>query len=257
MEEAIEQWLQNIYSNKPRFTKSFSSRFYQVRESGVFEDAEGGSLDLEGAPADDFVPIQISVSHNGAIERINVLWNFGERTITPEAFAKIVLEDRGWPVSHEQEILYAVKKAIEGHRKFALEFDPSFEELFVTVELNILEDGVKVADRFEWDLFEESNSPGDFAASLAADLGLPRKFEGLIAFEIHRQLYNFKKYLSQKDASQNCESVTRQKKIRGVRENNFFKMPELIRREPTVDSTLFRQTKQIEAWGPSVQFLNS
>ena len=28
--------------------------------------------------------------------------------------AKIVLEDRGWPVSHEQEILYAVKKAVEG-----------------------------------------------------------------------------------------------------------------------------------------------
>lgn len=212
---------------------------------------------METASAEDYIPIQISVSHNGAIEKINVIWNYGERTVTPEAFAKIVLEDFGWPLSHEQEILYAIKKAVESHRKFTFEFDPSFEELFVTIELNIVEDGIKVTDRFEWDLFEESNSPGDFAASLASDLGLPRKFEGLIAFEIHRQLYNFKKYLSQKDAAQNNESLTRQKKIRGIRENNFFKMPELIRREPTVDSSLFRQTKQLEAWGASVQFLNS
>ena len=170
---------------------------------------------------------------------------------------KIILEDNGWPVSHEQEVLWGLKKNIEAHKKFTYEFDGDFDELVCTIELNIVEDNIRLTDKFEWDLFEVSNNPGDFARVLVGDLGLPRKFENLIAFEIQRQLYNFKKYLSQNNASFGYETYTRQKKIRGVRENNFLKIPDLIRKEPTTESGLLRPIKQLEIWGPNVQFLSN
>lgn len=212
---------------------------------------------LNERSSEDYIPIQVSVSHNGQIEKINVIWNYNEQVISPEMLTKIILEDKAWPASHEQEILYLLKKAIEGHKKFSYEFDPNFDELFCTIELNIVEDTIKLSDRFEWDLLDETNNPGDFARTLVADLGLPKKFENLVAFEIHRQLYNFKKYLSQNNQNLGYETFTRQKKIRGVRENNFLKIPELIRREPTNEGTLFRPVKQLEQWGPSVQFMSN
>lgn len=196
------------------------------------------------------------MSHNGQIEKVNVIWNYNEQVISPEMLTKIILEDKAWPVSHEQEVLGILRKAIEGHKKFAFEFDPNFDELFCTIELNVVEENIKLCDRFEWDLFDEANNPGDFARTLVGDLGLPRKFENLVAFEIHRQLYNFKKYLSQNNQHLADEPFTRQKKIRGVRENNFLRIPELIRREATTEATLFRPVKQLEQWGPTVQFLS-
>lgn len=206
---------------------------------------------------EDYIPIQISVSHNGIIEKINIIWNYNENVITPEMLTKIILEDNGWPVSHEQEVLWNLKKNIDAHKRFTYEFDSEFDELLCTIELNIVEDNIKLSDRFEWDLFDDSNNPGDFAKILVNDLGLPKKFENLIAFEIHRQIYNFKKYLSQNNGSFGYETYTRQKKIRGVRENNFLKIPDLIRKEPTTEENLMRPLKQLEQWGPTVQFLNS
>lgn len=257
IEETIEQWLQNIYSNKPRFTKSFSSRFYQVRDSNVFSEEDQESMNIHENGGDEYIPIQVSVSHNGQIEKINVIWNYNEAVITPEMLTKIILEDNAWPASHEQEVLGILKKGIESHKKFTNAFDSNFEEILCTIELNIVEDGIKLIDKFEWDICEERNNPGEFAKTLVADLSLPRKFENLVAFEIHRQLYSFRKYLSQNNQSMGLETFTRQKKIRGFRENNFLKIPELIRREPTTEATLFRLPKQLEQWGPTVQFLGN
>lgn len=223
----------------------------------MFSEEDQESLALREATPEDYIPIQVSVSHNGQIEKVNIIWNYNEAVITPEMLTKIILEDNGWPVTHEQEVLYALKKSIEAHKKFSLEFDPNFDELVCTIELNIVEDNIKVSDKFEWDLFDEGSNPGDFSRVLVADLGLPKKFENLIAFEIHRQLYNFKKYLSQNAPGMGLETFTRQKKIRGVRENNFLKIPELIRKEPTTEATLFRTSKQIEQWGPNVQFMSN
>lgn len=197
------------------------------------------------------------MSHNGQIEKVNIIWNYNEAVITPELLTKIILEDNAWPAAHEQEVLWTLKKAIEAHTKFSLEFDPNFDELICTIELNVVEDGIRLTDKFEWDLFDEGSNPGDFARVLVADLGLPKKFENLVSFDIHRQLYNFKKYLSQNMPAPGLETLTRQKKIRGVREHNFHKIPDLIRKEPTTEATLFRPAKQLEQWGPNLQFMSN
>ena len=255
IEETIENWLQNLYSNKPRFTKGFTSRFYQVRQSNVAGDASG-SMDL-GAGGEEFIPVQILINHNGVLEKFNIIWDYNETVITPEMMAKIIVEDNGLPVSYEAEIIYTMKKAIDGHKKFSLEFDPNFEESICTIELNISENGVTLVDRFEWDIYEEANNPAEFARVLVLDLGLPQTFENAISFEIHRQLYNYKKFLSQSTANFGYETYTRQKKIRGVKENNFGRLAELIRKDVVTEHNCLRPVYALPDWTPEVKFTNA
>jgi len=257
IEETIENWLQNIYSNKPRFTKSFCSRFYTVRESNVVNEGEQGSMNLSSNGAEEYIPIQISLNHNGSIENIRVIWNYNENVITPEILSKIIIEDHGYPASFEHDINWNIKKAIEGHRKFTCDFDTGFEENIFTIELKIVEAGISLTDSFEWDIYDDSNSPGDFARVLVQELGLPQNFENLIAFDIHSQIYNYKKYLSQSTTDNyGYETYTRQKKNRGLRDPNFSRIPQLIRKEPVNEHNIFRAQQVLESWSPHVKFFN-
>ena len=196
------------------------------------------------------------MNHNGAFEKFNVVWDFNETIITPEILAKIIIEDNGLPLSFETEIIYTLKKSIEAHKRFTYEYDTTFEEHICTIELNISESGVSITDRFEWDLYEESNNPAEFARILVADLGLPQSFENLIAFEIHSQLYNYKKYLSQNNTNFGYETYTRQKKIRGIKESNFGRLPDLIRKDIVNEQNCLRPIYTLNEWSPIVKFAN-
>lgn len=255
IEETIENWLQNLYSNKPRFTKGFTSRFYQVRQSNVAADAVEG-LEMESGN-EEFLPIQIVLNHNGAFEKFNVIWDYNESVITPEMMAKIIVEDNGLPVSYEAEIIYSMKKVIEAHKKFTHHFDPNFEENICTIELSISDNGVTLVDRFEWDLYEELNDPAEFARVLVVDMGLPQSFENMVSFEIHRQIYNYKKFLSQSNANLGYETYTRQKKIRGIKENNFGRLPDLMRKDVIIEQNCLRPVHVLSDWTPDVKFTNA
>lgn len=257
IEETIEQWLQNLYSNKPRFTKGFCSRFYTVRESNVLSEGEQGSLEMSGGGAEEYIPIQITLHPNGNTEHIRIIWNYNESVISPEVLSKIIVEDNGFPASFEPEINAHIKTAIERHTKFTYEFDPGFEESLCTIELKIVEAGISLTDNFEWDIYEEGNSPAEFARTLTLELGLPQIFENLIAFEIHRQIYNFKKYLSQNSMNFGYENFPRGRKSRGLRDPNFGRLSQLIRKDPISESTCFRSLQSFDSWGPQVKFFNN
>lgn len=257
IEETIEQWLQNLYSNKPRFTKSFCSRFYTVRESNVISEDEQESMNLGSNGSEEYIPIQVSLNHNGNAEFLKIIWNYNEGVITPEILSKIIVEDNGYPSSFEPEINWSIKKAIEGHKKFNYEFDPGFDENLCTIELKIIEGGVSLTDSFEWDIYEEANSPGEFARAMTLELGLPQYFENLISFEIHRQVYNFKRFLCQNSLNSDYQTFTRQKKGLGRRIPNFGRIPQLMRKEPVTEATCFRPIESLDGWSPQVKFMHN
>ena len=61
-EETIEQWLQNLYSNKPRFTKKFSSRFYKLKHGKIVPCIAASTECVRASffETPEFLPISLS-----------------------------------------------------------------------------------------------------------------------------------------------------------------------------------------------------
>lgn len=121
-----------------------------------------------------------------------------------ESLAKIIVEDLGLPTSYELDISNQVKNALQEYKKLRnswngakvypnsnLREDPAnapYKEKYCTIILDLEAEGVSYQDRFEWDIFSETNNPSEFSKVLVADLGLPPCFERLINFEISKQV---------------------------------------------------------------------
>lgn len=254
IEETLEHWLENLYSNKPRFTKSFSSRFYEVRETGVLSEEEKESVDTRAMRDEEYIPIELLIDLNGKDERINVLWNHSQTSISPEQMAKIILDDYNLPASYEQDIAAQITRELDGHKKFIMNYDNLTEEKICTIKLDIKSHGIQVRDSFEWDLLEESNDPVQFAKLLVFELGLPQFFENLISFEIYKQLYYFKKMLNQTDTVYAYDSYIRQKKSRGQKETNLNRLKERVRADTVGEHNVFRSVPQLDEWSPQIYF---
>lgn len=254
IEETLEHWLENLYSNKPRFAKSFSSRFYEVRETGVVSDDEKQSVDSRALREDEYVPIELFIDFNGKDEKINILWNAGQLSISPEQLAKIILDDYNLPASYEQDIIAQVARELESHKKLAMNYDNLTEEKICTIKLDIKSHGVQVRDSFEWDLLEDSNDPVEFARLLVFELGLPQFFENLISFEIYKQLYYFKKMLNASEPVFAYDSYIRQKKARGQKETNIARLKERVRADTLNEHNCFRAIHQLDEWSPQIYF---
>ena len=254
IEETLEHWLENLYSNKPRFAKSFSSRFYEVRETGIVSDEEKESIDTRAMREEEYIPIELFVDLNGKDEKINILWNLSQTSINPEQLAKIILDDYNLPASLEQELIVQIMREIDGHKKFIMNYDNLTEEKICTIKLDIKSHGIQVRDSFEWDLLEESNDPVEFAKLLVFELGLPQFFENLISFEIYKQLYYFKKMLNQNDTTFAYDSYIRQKKARGQKETNLNRLKERMRMDTVGEHNCFRSIPQLDEWSPQIYF---
>ena len=65
-EETIEQWLQNLYSNKPRFTKKFSSRFYKLKHGKIvpFIATSTESVKASYFQTPEYIPISIKIDYD-------------------------------------------------------------------------------------------------------------------------------------------------------------------------------------------------
>ena len=218
------------------------------------EVKDTNSLNTERSFIEEAIPIVIAVNHLNLTELIRIIWNYNEEVITPESLAKIIVEDNGYPQSIEFEISSSIKKAIENHKRFEIDFDPNYQENIFTIELNIQEGDFILVDNFEWDIYETQNNPYDIARVTVQELGLPMVFENLIAHEIHRQIYNYKKFLSQNSESVISETFTRQKKIRGLRDPNFGRFPQLMRKTPVTPDTIIRNQSESENWCPNIDF---
>lgn len=250
IKETVEQWLLNTYAAKPLFSKSFDSRFQQIRQNVGEEEGSAASR----TRSEDLVPIELSFALNGQPQQLCLLWSAEERLLTPEFFAKTLAEDYGLNAAIEAEIVAPIRRALDAHVRFGPAFEPH-EEALCVVTLNVREEGVQFNDCFEWDLAEESNDPADVARALIFEHGLPPSFEQPIAFEIHKQLYSYRKFLA---ATHNGEEFSlRQKKQRGQRETSQAKLGENVRLEPVTTQNLLRPVEAVPFWSPQAVLAGS
>lgn len=203
-----------------------------------------------GGRGEELIPIEVCVYLNGEPVRVNLLWPSNESNDYVEIMAKIIMDDHGLNASAEAEITSQIKKVLEAHPKSMTDFAPD-EEMLCVISFRISDGGVVFSDEFEWDLAEESNSPAAFSAQLVKEQNLPLHFEHLISFEIHKQLYAFRRFLVQ---SVGDEYAHRPKKARGLREGAVIRLGENLRLDAVTERTIFRTKESWEKWGPKLAF---
>ncbi len=90
-EEGIENWLNNIYSNKPIYAGTNISRFQQLTNRNqhykLFQDFDSNY------GFDNLIPININVELEGIKYKDNILWNLNEPYLTEDGIAHILAGD--------------------------------------------------------------------------------------------------------------------------------------------------------------------
>jgi len=192
-EQNLEQWLERGHLSTPGFprvglgkpietaeTKAASQKQQEVKKM-IPEDA----MKVE----EDLVPVRIDLEYEGIRLRENIIWNAGDKLITPEFFAKQVAADNDLPPYFENEIISLIQKAVFAHRKYV----PTQPELIKVIELDLRVENVCIKDRFEWDINDPNNVPEEFAIQLCNELGLTNEFMVLIAHSIREQIEGFRR----------------------------------------------------------------
>lgn len=186
-EEQIENWLNNLYSNKPKLSGMTATRMELLkgkRERGrlteEFDDNYGfGNL----------IPLNINIELEGKKFKEIFFWELNEPYLKVENFAKILVDDNLLPQSFESEIVHQMNKQINQYRKFE-KFDG---EILKTIKLDIRIGDMVLTDQFEWDINNRKNSPEEFAKNICADLGLSAEFLLPIAHSIKEQILDHQK----------------------------------------------------------------
>ena len=98
IDETIENWLDNLQLNRPRPSKGYEARLEKYR-----------ALSQE----ESLVPIQLALSLGDQVAHLHLLYNRCEQTMTPEAFVKMIAEDKGLPSYAENDLLSQFKLQLE------------------------------------------------------------------------------------------------------------------------------------------------
>lgn len=176
IEENIQEWLENLQANKPRFSKNSSSKFVQIRSNPV-------NIDKLTAP-DQLLPIRIDLDMEGRKYRDLIVWNLNEPYFTAEQFAKLVSEENNLSANFETEITNLIKRSISNYESV----DQLKDECIKTIEIDVRVDNICVKDKFEWDISDNENSPEDFSELICNELGLSHEFSTQIAHQIREQV---------------------------------------------------------------------
>jgi hypothetical protein len=176
IEENIQEWLENLQANKPRFSKNSSSKFVQIRSNPV-------NIDKLTAP-DQLLPIRIDLDMEGRKYRDLIIWNLNEPYFTAEQFAKLIAEENNLSANFETEITNLIKRSIGNYEPA----DQLKDECIKTIEIDVRVDNICVKDKFEWDISDNENSPEDFAELICNELGLSHEFSTQIAHQIREQV---------------------------------------------------------------------
>jgi transcriptional regulator with XRE-family HTH domain len=102
-EEQIENWLNNLYSNKPRISGSSYTRLELLkgkRERGKLND----NFDNNNGFG-NLIPININIELEGKKFKEIFFWELNEPYLKIENFARILVEDNQLPTSFENEII--------------------------------------------------------------------------------------------------------------------------------------------------------
>lgn len=189
-EEAIESWLNNLYSNKPKLAGTNISRLQLLKgkreRTKLFDDFDNNN------DFDNIIPININVELEGKKYKEQLFWNINESYLRVEAFAKILSDDNHLPQGFENEIAAQMNKQVAGYKRF----DKVKGEIIKTIKLDIRIDDIVYTDQFEWDINNPDNKPEEFAKSLCIDLGLGTEFVVPIVHSIRTQILDYQKSIS-------------------------------------------------------------
>ena len=236
-EESIENWLNNIYSNKPIYAGTNLSRFQQLtnrnQNTKLFEDFDSNY------GFDNLIPININVELEGIKYKDSLLWNLNEPYLTLESLSHILATDNNLPIAFEKEILNQMKRQISFYKKFN---KIEGEEILKTIKVDILIGNIEYKDQFEWDISNPENDPEEFARNVCIDLGLGTEFIVPITHSIREQILEYQK----------SASSERNNYFYG---GNYYRQPN---KKNIVDSNnyireIFTDTSE---WDPEVKHIN-
>ena len=187
LEEAIESWLNNLYSNKPKLAGTNLSRFQLLKgkreRSKLYEDFDSNY------GFDNLIPININIELEGKKFKDQFFWNSNEPYLNIENFAKIIADDNQLPAGFDTEISSQMKKQINLYRKY----EDIEGEILKTIKLDIRIGDMLYNDQIEWDINNPNNSPEEFAKCVCMDLGLGTEFILRISHSIREQILEYQK----------------------------------------------------------------
>lgn len=187
MEEQIENWLNNLYANKPKLAGTTVTRLEMLkgkRERGkVLEDFD------DNYGFGNLIPINVNIELEGKKFKEIFFWELNEPYLKVETFAKIIVEDNNLAQGFETEIINQMNKQINQYMKF----EKVEGEVLRIIKLDLRIEDMVLNDQFEWDINNPDNSPEDFAQNLCADLGLGSDFILPIAHSIKEQILDHQK----------------------------------------------------------------
>lgn len=187
LEEAIENWLNNLYSNKPKLAGTNLSRLELLKgkreRSKLFEDFDSNYN------FDNLIPINLNIELEGKKFKEIFFWNLNEPYLRIENYAKIITEDNQLPLAFEVEIINQMNKQITQYRKY----EKIEGEIIKQIKLDIRIGDIIYTDQFDWDINNPANLPEEFAKILCADLGLGSEFVLPICHSIREQILELQK----------------------------------------------------------------
>jgi len=103
IEEQIDTWLHNLYSNKPKLFGAVSTRFELLKGKKDTSDFPTNIDDNNGFG--NLIPINIIIELEGKKFKEIFFWDLDEPYLSVEHFAKILVEDNQLPQSFDNEIM--------------------------------------------------------------------------------------------------------------------------------------------------------
>lgn len=188
LEEAIENWLNNLYSNMPKFAGTNLSRLQMLTAKSAHEKLNQNFDSNFGF--DNLVPININIELEGKKYKDTFFWNLNEPYLTVESFARILVNDNQLSQNFELEIISQMKKQISSYKKFD---KIEGEELLKVIKLDIRIGDMEYRDQIEWDVSNPENDPEEFAIKVCSDMGLGTEFILPIVHSIREQILDHQK----------------------------------------------------------------
>lgn len=187
LEEAIESWLNNLYSNKPKLAGTNLSRLQLLKgkgEKNKLYDNFDSNYNF-----DNLIPININIELEGKKFKDIFFWNLNEPYLKEDDFAKILVDDNQLPAGFEGEIISQMKRQISQYKKY----EDIEGEILKTIKLDIRIGEIVYNDQIEWDINNPNNSPEEFAKCVCMDLGLGTEFILRISHSIREQILEYQK----------------------------------------------------------------
>lgn len=107
LEEQIENWLNNLYSNKPKLAGTNVTRLELLK--GKRDRNKVSSEPDTNYGFGNFIPININIELESKKYKEIFFWDLNEPYLRVDTFARIITEDNQLPTGFENEIVRSVE----------------------------------------------------------------------------------------------------------------------------------------------------